>query len=76
MNWKLAADNSVLAPAEAVQACFDLDVGGDPASGFGYKSRRAGEYNDYTQYHLPKRLVANPAIFAARIARSNRATRF
>ena len=47
----------------------------NPASGFWNKSRQAGEHNGYTKNHLPKRLVASPAIFAARIARSSLATR-
>ena len=79
MDWVLdgeqAADNLIPAPVEVVQAVFADYVYGHPAFGFGYKSRQAGEYNDYTRYHLPNRFVAKPAIFAARIARSSRATR-
>ena len=44
----------------------------------GGKSRLIGEYSGYTPHHLPenreelpKKLVATPANFAARIARSN-----
>ena len=47
----------------------------NPVSGFWNRSRQAGEHNGYTKNHLPKRLVASPAILAARIARSNLATR-
>ena len=64
----------VAAVGEKVACCGDC-VGGHPASGFVYKSRQAGEHNGCTQYHLPNRLVASPAILAARIALSSRATR-
>ena len=42
-----------------------------------YKSHPAGEYIGYTYYHLPvpKNEVAKLAIFAARMALSNRLTR-
>ena len=64
------------APAQAVwepEVCW---FGAYPAFGFGQKSRQVGEHNGCTHNHLPNRLVASPAIFAARIARSSRATRW
>lgn len=67
-----------VAPAEVgerVVCCWGCDEG-YPASGFGHKSRQVGEHNGCTHNHLPNRLVASPAIFAARIALSNRATRW
>ena len=38
---------------------------------FGDKSRPAVEYIGYTSSHLPKKVLANRAIFAARIAFSS-----
>lgn len=46
-----------------------------PAFCFGNRIRHPGEYIGYTWFHLPKRFVASPAIFAARMARSNLAIR-
>ena len=52
----------------------------DPESSFFDRTRQIGEYNGYTCNHLPvkngkpcvpKAAVANPAIFAARIAFSS-----
>ncbi len=68
--------NRDLVAVEAVgERVWDGDFP-DPEWGFGYRSRQAGEHNGYTWFHLPKSVVAKPAIFAARMARSNLATRW
>ena len=66
----VAADIPVAFPGVGETAFFAGEQPG-PAYGFGYRSRPAGEYIGYTWFHLPNRLVAKFAIFAARIARSS-----